>query len=249
MALQRGAGVAPASNSKSGMKFETGATPVLRSPWLALVTLVPLVWLLAVTFTAGVEKIWSADPRIGFLAQTKSLQEKSHELKQIQRQAYLDFSKFAVENFGKPHDEEFSAKLAALQKTCDESWKPIAANETQQFNNRLDAGVAGAFLILVSVIVLISVREWFLLFSQRKPAVLHETELVWLPDYALKESGPNLRTTAGAAAIALGLAKELSGETHFERARQQACVCKQHNDQKIFTQVTEEKFNGVRRCC
>ena len=109
--------------------------------------------------------------------------------------------------------------------------------------------MAGAFLVLVAVIVCLSVREWLLLLSKRKPAVLHETEPVWLPDYALKESGPNLRTAAGAAAIALGLAKELSGETQFERARQQACVCEQHSDQKVFAQVTEAKFNGVRRCC
>jgi hypothetical protein len=80
-------------------------------------------------------------------------------------------------------------------------------------------------------------------------AVVHETAPVWLPDYALKESGPNLRSAAGAAAIALGLAKELSGETHFERARQQACACEQHSDQKIYVQVTEAKFNGIRRCC
>ena len=127
--------------------------------------------------------------------------------------------------------------------------KPITVNETQQFNNRLDAGVAAAFLILVSVIVVISLCEWILLLSGRKPAVLHETAPVWLPDYALKESGPNLRNVAGAAAIALGLAKELSGETHFERAKQEVCACGQHNDQKVFVRVTEAKFTGVRRCC
>jgi hypothetical protein len=96
---------------------------------------------------------------------------------------------------------------------------------------------------------LLSVREWFLLLSRRKPAVLHETEPVWLPEYALKEAGPNLRTIAGTAAIALGLAKELSGESHFERARQQACACEQHSDKQLFAQVNEERFSGVRRCC
>jgi len=65
----------------------------------------------------------------------------------------------------------------------------------------------------------------------------------------MKETGPNLRTVAGTAAIALGLAKELSGEAHFERARQQACECARHSDKQIFTQATEERFNGVRRCC
>ena len=122
-------------------------------------------------------------------------------------------------------------------------------NRSQYFNNVLDAVVAGTFLVLVTVIILLSVREWILLLSRRKPAVLHETEPVWLPDYALKETGPNLSTVAGTAAIALGLAKELSGESHFERARQQACVCAQDSDKQIFTQTTEERFNGIRRCC
>ena len=135
-----------------------------------------------------------------------------------------------------------SVAIAAAEKI-------LRANRVLEFNNRLDAVVAGTFLALVSVIILFSVREWFLLLSRRKAAVLHETEPVWLPDYALKESGPNLRSAAGAAAIALGLARELSGETQFERARQQACARGQHSDTQIFVQVTEERFNGVRRCC
>jgi len=109
--------------------------------------------------------------------------------------------------------------------------------------------VTGIFLALVSVIVVFSVREWFLLLTHRKPAVLHETKPVWLPEYALKETGPNLRTAAGAAALAIGLAKELSGETQFERAKEQACVCEQHSDQQVFAKTTEARFNGVRRCC
>ena len=243
MSLQGSAAVSAAK------KGAAGGTPALRSPARALITLIPLVWLLAVTFTAGVEKIWSSDPRIGFLAQASSLKEKNHELQRTHTQSNFDIMNFAAKNYGRPNDEEFSTKLATLQKACDETWKSVAANETQQFNNRLDAGVAAAFLFLVSIIVLISLREWILLLSKRNPAMLHETEPVWLPDYALKESGPNLRSAAGAAAIALGLAKELSGETHFERMKQQAGTCKQPCDQKFFAQVTEAKFNGVRRCC
>jgi carbon starvation protein len=227
MALRR-TGVAPVSNfEKTELKFETGATPVLRSPACALITLIPLAWLLAVTFTAGAEKIWSADPRIGFLAAAKDFAGKQAAVEQ-----YIlgEHGKWTVEMETKARND--GKRLRTLQN-----------------NNLLDAAVAGTFLVLVAVIVLLSLREWFLLLTKRKPAVLHETEPVWLPDYALKESGPNLRTAAGAAALTLGLAKELSGETQFERAKQQVCTCEQHSDKQVFAQVTEERFNGVRRCC
>jgi carbon starvation protein len=219
--------LAPSSRPSPPVGEKVVADRLRGKPVLALITLFPLVWLLAVTFTAGVEKIWSSDPRIGFLAQADALHQKIPNLEKDRTLA-----KTAGE----------SLAIAAAEKN-------LRANRVLEFNNRLDAVVAGAFLALVSVIILFSVREWILLVSKRKSAVLHETEPVWLPDYALKESGPNLRSAAGAAAIALGLAKELSGETHFERVRQQACACEQHSDKQIFAQATEERFNGVRRCC
>ena len=215
------------SVSPDKLKLELQPGVPRRSAWLALITLVPLVWLLAVTFTAGAQKIWSADPRIGFLAQAKTLHQKLPNLE----------------------NDLASAKTTGDAAAIAAAEKSLRANRVLEFNNLLDAGVAGTFLALVSVIVLISIREWFLLLTRRKPAVLHETAPVWLPDYALKESGPNLRSAAGAAALAFGLAKELSGETQFERAKQSACACEQHTDQKVFAQVTEEKFNGIRRCC
>ncbi len=208
-----------------------------RSPWLALVTLVPLVWLLAVTFTAGVEKIFHPDIRIGFLAKARQIQ---NELLPPAEAKLTDASVAAANAIIPPSESQ-----AALDKAI----ATAVSLRAQLFNNRLDALVAAAFLVLVSIIVLISVREWILLLSRRKPAVLHETAPVFLPDYALKETGPNLRSVAGAAAIAFGLAKELSGETQLERAKEQVCACEAPTDQKIYMQVTEEKFNGVRRCC
>jgi carbon starvation protein len=223
-----------------------------------LITLIPLVWLLAVTFTAGVEKIWHPDPRIGFLAQANTLKANSATLENnllnacaAKLKAYTALGSYKFNGGNAPEKiMELEARHNTEEQKVKTAGKALATNRTLRFNNQLDAAVTGAFLVLVAVIVWLSLREWFLLLSKRKPAVLHETEPVWLPDYALKESGQNLRSAAGAAALALGLAKELSGETQFERARQQACVCEQpSSDQKVFAKTTEERFSGVRRCC
>jgi carbon starvation protein len=205
--------------------------PPKRKPALALITLLPLVWLVAVTFTAGVEKIFHPDPRIGFLAQAQTLAEKTPAL-----QNALD-----------------RANTAGNVTAIDAAQEALQANRTLQFNNVLDAVVAGIFLALVTAIVLLSLREWIWLLTRRKPAVLHETGPVWLPDYAVAEGRPPHTTgVAGVAAIAFALARELSGESHLERAHQQAravCPCHAANAQEIYVAVTEQRFNGVRRCC
>jgi hypothetical protein len=93
--------------------------------------------------------------------------------------------------------------------------------------------------------------------------VLHETDPVWLPDYAVVEGGRKFSGAAGTAALALALAKEWSGESHLERARQCECgrVCENADAprthvrgddktaQQIYVAATEQRFNGVRRCC
>ena len=220
---------APASGTA---RIEKHAVPEAgvprRSPALALITLIPLIWLVAVTFTAGVEKIFHPDPRIGFLAQAQMLAEKTPPLQK------------ALDN----------ANAAGDVAAMDAAQKALHANRTLRFNNLLDATVAGIFLALVIAIVLLSLREWFLLLSRRKPAVLHETEPVWLPDYAVAEGRP--LHIAGTAALALALAKEWSGESHLGRAHQQAravCECHPATAQQIYVEATEQRFNGVRRCC
>ena len=208
-------------------------------PWLALITLLPLVWLLAVTMTAGGQKIWHPDPRIGFLAQAKVLREEAPALER------------AVEAGG---------EIEAIEK----AEQALHKNRVQRFNNELDAVVAGAFLVLVSAIVVLSVYEWALLLARRKPAVLCETEPVWLPDYAVAESR-TLRV-AGVAALTLALAKELSGEAEMDRARQTATLCEceptrtgfpaelnasqaRQADARIYLAMAERRFKGVKRCC
>jgi carbon starvation protein len=240
MQLQRGTGFQPVDTIKQENEAQnTGQRPGPRTSWLALIILIPLIWLVAVTFTAGVEKIFHPDARIGFLAQAQMLAEKTPALQK------------ALAN----------ANTAGDVTAIDAAQKALQANRTLRFNNLLDATVAGIFLALVTAIVLLSLREWFLLLSRRKPAVLHETEPVWLPDYAVAEGKP--LHIAGTAALALALAKEWSGESHLERARQCECrrVCENaevprthvrgygKTAQQIYIAATEQRFNGVRRCC
>ncbi len=228
-----------------------GAQPKAARPAFALITLAPLLWLLAVTLTAGVEKIFHGDPRVGFLKQAAALQEQLPGLQQT---------------------------LAAAQTTGETArigaaLKAIASNRAQHFNNLLDAVVAGFFLTLVVMIVLLSAREWILLVARKRLATLHETAPVWLPDYALAEGKP-LRLF-GLFALALALAKEWSGETALERAQQtaRACECGQPDRggagavaaislpgerqpadqrktrQRLQTELAARRFNGVNRCC
>jgi hypothetical protein len=64
-------------------------------------------------------------------------------------------------------------------------------------------------------------------------------------------------------ALAVALAKELSGESQLEHDRQAAQLCVYHHDEqkdavvtagsgtekRIYVEMTEKRFNGVTRCC
>ncbi|MEP6664022.1 MAG: carbon starvation CstA 5TM domain-containing protein, partial [Verrucomicrobiota bacterium] len=209
-------------------------------PAFALITLIPLIWLLSVTMTAGVQKIFHSDPRIGFLSAAKVLDEKLPQL----HQAIADAKPLAD---------------ASVLKTAQ---KALRTNRVVHFNFLLDAVVTGTFLAMIVFILLLSIREWILLLARKRLATLQENPPVWLPDYALAETKP--LHLFSLLALGLALAKELSGESALERAQlleKTACCMKNENAagvavdekkalEKIYVQETEKRFNGgVNRCC
>jgi carbon starvation protein len=123
----------------AGIALCVGTTILIKSgkARYAWVTVLPLVWLLIVTLTAGYQKIFSTDPRLGFLS----------------------------------HAELVKSQIAS-------GTMEAARGARLVFNDRLDAVVAGVFIIVVVLVVVMSVREWFLVLSGRKAPVSRETPFV-----------------------------------------------------------------------
>jgi len=232
----------PPEEERERQGATTGRGSRVGKPALALITLVPLAWLLAVTMTAGTQKIFHSDPRIGFLAQAQIFRDKQPALEQALA----------------------AAKAAGSAASIEVATRDLHSNRVLRFNNLLDAFVTAGFLVLVAAIALLSIREWILLLARRKRALLRESEPVWLPDYAIAEARP--LPVLSLVALAFALAKELSGEAHFERAQQTAKVCghcqpdypglaaeketsQRKTDQQLYVELTEKRFNGVTRCC
>ncbi len=199
-----------------------------RSPAFVLVTLVPLAWLLTVTVTAGVTKIWDANPRIGFLAAARVAGEKIPAL-----------------------EKAVAAAGDAVQEAI--ALKPLKTQRTLRFNNTVDAWVTGIFLSLVGAILLLSLAEWLRLLRRHRPSVLSETEPVWLPPGALETARP--LNALGAAALAFTLIREVSGQADLDRAQQRAeardCPHARtpRGRQNTFLTATEDRFKSIRRCC
>jgi carbon starvation protein len=101
------------------------------------ITLVPLSWLLVVTYTAAWQKIMSPLPRIGFLAQADQLA-------------------MSLQN----------ATLSAAQASVVKS---------QIFNARLDAALCAIFIVLVTTIVVDSIRVWSGILLGKRSAIVAET--------------------------------------------------------------------------
>ncbi|MEO8453219.1 MAG: carbon starvation CstA family protein, partial [Gemmatimonadota bacterium] len=100
----------------------------------AWVTLVPLTWLIMVTFTAGWQKVFASDPRLGFLSHAKLI----------------------------------AGQIAAGTMEAGKGGRIM-------FNDRLDAVVAGIFMLVTVALLVASVREWVAVMRGRKPARTMET--------------------------------------------------------------------------
>jgi carbon starvation protein len=98
----------------------------------ALVTLTPLAWLVAVTFTASWHKMFDPDPHVGFLAQART--------------------------------------LAAGLST------PATARLI--FNNRLDAAVTGVLVVMVTLVLVESLRQWLGILAGTREARMKESPFV-----------------------------------------------------------------------
>jgi carbon starvation protein len=92
---------------------------------------------LTVTMTAGWQKVFAADPRLGFLAH---------------------------------------ARVTAEQVAAGSI--PGATGARLIFNDRLDAAVALAFMLVTLLVVATSAWEWWMVLRRRKPAIAREAAYV-----------------------------------------------------------------------
>ena len=219
--------------------LENGGAPAQKPrPALMCVTLVPLIWLLAVTLTASVEKIGHPNPRIGFLAAADAAEKQLPALQS------------AVEEAVK------AANLDAISAAR----KALNANRSMHFNWYLDTAVTAAFLVMVVGIVILSILEWTKLLVGGKKSRLCESAAVWLPERDIDHSSP--LPVLGCVALAAALARELRtpeatvcGAHACEPALANIASAipePAHSEQaleKAYLEVTARKYQGINRCC
>ncbi len=98
----------------------------------AAVTLVPLTWLVVVTFTASWHKLFDPNPRVGFLSQAQALA----------------------------------------------AGPPTGATSKLIFNNRLDAAVTAILVVMVTLVLVESGRQWLGILSGAKEVRMKESPFV-----------------------------------------------------------------------
>jgi carbon starvation protein len=119
-----------------------------RTRWI-WVTLLPMAWLVIITMTASYQKIFDANPRIGFLALANALA------------AQVAAGKIPA------------AKLMETQRLI--------------FNQRLDAAVTAILALMVIVLIVEALVQWYGILSSRRQPLLHESPYVqtqWAEGYS-----------------------------------------------------------------
>jgi carbon starvation protein len=119
----------------------------------AWVTLLPLAWLAAVTLSAGWIKIFSDNPKLGFLS----------------------------------HARLFEGMIGA--GTLPPAVASLDAARRMIFNDRIDAAVAGFFMLSVIVIIVASAHEWLEVLTGRKRCVSTEVDYSHARDFAIQTTG------------------------------------------------------------
>jgi carbon starvation protein len=204
-------------------------------PWLALVTLVPLAWLVTVTLTAGFQKLFHEEIRpgyakIGFL--------------QIARDATAQIPS-AKEALSTAERTQDSLAITAAKKKLREL-------QMARRTNLVDAAAAGLFLCLATAILSLSVLHWIGLLAGKRSARLQESPAVWLPETSV---GPKQGwQMLGVFALAGALARELSGEAELERTTPPVATSASPEEvrqmrQNSYLHHTEHRYRSIRRCC
>src|SRR5580704_7855350 len=109
----------------------------LRWIW---VTVLPMAWLVIITMTASYQKIFDANPRLGFLAAANAM----------------------------------IAQIAAGKISAEK----IAETHRLIFNQRLDAAVTAVLALMILVLLVEALVQWYAILSRRSEPVLHESPYV-----------------------------------------------------------------------
>jgi len=140
------------SNQLLGAVALVVATTILlkmgRLRWI-WVTMIPMIALIIITMTAGYQKVFDANPRIGFLSGAN----------------------------------ELAAQIASGMVSADK----IAETQRLIFNLRLDAAVTLVLALMILLMIMESLIQWYVILGRRRETVLHESPYVrtqWAAGYS-----------------------------------------------------------------
>jgi carbon starvation protein len=140
------------SNQLLGAVALVVATTILlkmgRLRWI-WVTVIPMIALITITMTAGYQKVFDANPRIGFLSGANELAAQ-------------------IASGAIP-----AAKIAETQRLI--------------FNLRLDAAVTLVLALMILLMIIEALIQWWVILGQRRETVLHESPYVrtqWAESYS-----------------------------------------------------------------